>query len=223
MGFKSKNIEVTKANAANLLIILEYDAVGALLDELVVTSEKIDSTALFNPLTVQSLSFAELQAAPSFDIYDAVANLREVDFATQSLIFKSVNTRGFNSTSNSRFLQVIDGIDNQAPGFNFSFGNLAGLNELDISDITLQPGAASSRYGPSAFNGVLVIDSKDPFEFEGASAYYKFGGNNFTERGIGNTVFDFGGGQIHDVGVRVAKRIGKRMAVKATTSYLKVW
>ena len=58
----------------------------------------------------------------SADFYEGLGNLKGVDLTAASIGFKVINTRGFNSTSPVRSLQIIDGVDNQAPGLNFSSG-----------------------------------------------------------------------------------------------------
>ena len=97
-------------------------------------------------------------AATSF--YDALRNVKGVDFSTQSITFSSVNTRGFGSNGNTRFVQLLDGVDGQAPGLNFPIGNILGASELDVESVELIPGAASALYGPNAMNGILLLNSK---------------------------------------------------------------
>lgn len=101
-----------------------------------------------------------IKSAPAPSFYDALANLKGVEMSTQSLTFKSVNTRGFNANGNTRMVQMIDGMDNQAPGLNFSVGNIVGITELDLENAELIPGAASALYGPNAINGIVLLNSK---------------------------------------------------------------
>jgi hypothetical protein len=56
--------------------------------------------------------------------YDGLENLKEVQMNTSSLSFKSVNTRGFATVANTRFMQLVDGMDNSSPLLNFVLGNL---------------------------------------------------------------------------------------------------
>ena len=46
---------------------------------------------------------------------------------TSSLTFTTPTTRGFSGSGNLRFNQMVDGMDNQAPGLNFSVGSVIGL------------------------------------------------------------------------------------------------
>jgi outer membrane receptor protein involved in Fe transport len=79
---------------------------------------------------------------------------------TSSLSFKSVNTRGFATVANTRFMQLVDGMDNSSPLLNFVLGNLIGVSEIDVQSVELLPGASSALYGANAFNGILFMTSK---------------------------------------------------------------
>ena len=95
--------------------------------------------------------------------------------------------RGFNSNGNVRVVQLIDGMDNQAPGLNFSVGNIVGISELDLQSVDLLPGAASALYGPNAINGIILMDSKSPFLFQGLSAQVKTGAMHASNRSEATT------------------------------------
>ena len=60
-----------------------------------------------------------------------------------------------------RSLQIIDGVDNQAPGLNFSLGNFLGTTELDTKGVEIIVGANSALYGPNAFNGVIYMETNN--------------------------------------------------------------
>ena len=74
-----------------------------------------------------------IKETPSYSFYEGLGSLKGVDLTSASLAFKVINTRGFNSTSPVRSLQIIDGVDNQAPGLNFSLGNFLGASELELA------------------------------------------------------------------------------------------
>src|SRR5258708_13273154 len=69
-------------------------------------------------------------------------------------------------------------MDTQAPLLNFPTGSIMGLGELDAESLELVPGAASALYGPNAFNGIMIMKSKSPFEYQGLSAQVKQGITN---------------------------------------------
>ena len=66
-------------------------------------------------------------------------------------------------------------MDNQAPGLNFSVGAIIGLSELDVDNIELLSGASSALYGPGGMNGTLLMNSKNPFKYQGLSFMVKEG------------------------------------------------
>jgi outer membrane receptor protein involved in Fe transport len=101
---------------------------------------------------------------------------------TSSLTFKTPTTRGFAGSGNTRVNQIVDGMDNQAPGLNFSVGGVIGLTELDVDNVELLPGASSALYGPGGMNGTILITSKNPFKYQGLSLQVKEGAMNVGER-----------------------------------------
>lgn len=137
-----------------------------------------------SPLTIETMDAIGVRQSPSPDFYENLANLKGVDITTASLGFKIINTRGFNSTRPVRTLQIVDGMDNQAPGLNFSLGNFVGAPEADIQSVELIVGANSALYGPNAFNGVIVMHLKDPFLQPGTSLLWKVGNRSLIEGGF---------------------------------------
>lgn len=133
------------------------------------------------PLTVESMGSIAIKEVAGSDFYASLGNMKGVDLTSASLGFKVINTRGFNSTSPIRSLQIIDGVDNQAPGLNFSLGNFLGASELDIQKIDLVVGASSAFYGPNAFNGVISMTTKNPFIHQGLSVQGRLGERNLAE------------------------------------------
>ena len=51
-------------------------------------------------------------------------------------------------------------MDNQAPGLNFSVGNIIGISELDLDNVELLPGASSALYGAGGISGTMLMSSK---------------------------------------------------------------
>ena len=148
------------------------------LAEIRITDTRITKKQKQAPLTVEALDMRAIKETPSVNFYDGLGALKGVDITSASLGFKVINTRGFNSTSPVRSLQIIDGVDNQSPGLNFSLGNFLGVSELDIMMVEVIQGASSAYYGPNAFNGVINMITRDPFLDPGISVQYKFGNRN---------------------------------------------
>lgn len=146
-----------------------------------VTGRRIGERQRQSALTVETLDNIAIKETPAASFYDGLGALKDVDLTAASLGFKIINTRGFNSTSPVRSLQLIDGVDNQSPGLNFSLGNFLGSSELDVNRVNLIVGASSAFYGPNAFNGVISMETKDPFFYKGLSAMAKGGQRSLFE------------------------------------------
>ena len=155
-----------------------------LLNEAEVVGERISEKQKQAPLTMESMDVQAIKDAASGSFYESLGTLKEVDVTSASLGFKIINTRGFNSTSPVRSLQLIDGVDNQSPGLNFSLGNFLGSSDLDVMKVDIIAGASSAFYGPGAFNGVVQMTTKDPFIFPGFSMYLKKGERGLFEQAI---------------------------------------
>src|SRR5690606_19096026 len=154
------------------------------LEGVVIRGDRLSEKQKSAPLTVESFDLAAIKETASNNFYDGLGALKGVDITAASLGFKIVNTRGFNSTSPVRSLQIIDGVDNQAPGLNFSLGNFLGASELDVNKVDVIVGASSAFYGPNAFNGVISMETKDPFFHPGLSAFIKAGERSLIETAV---------------------------------------
>jgi len=173
----SINFETKEVTIDNPAGTFEIDLVptSSLGQEVVISATRSAQRALDAPVTVERLGGASLRAVAAPNYYEALTNLKGVDMHTASLTFRTITTRGFVSSGNTRLNQLIDGMDNQAPGLNFSVGNIVGLTELDVDNIELLAGASSALYGSGGMNGTLLISSKNPFKYQGLSYNIKQG------------------------------------------------
>ncbi len=177
LGYKKKSRLIDSEK--NISIYLDAD--DQTLKEIKIIDSRLTKKQKESPLTVEALDVVAIKETPSVNFYDGLGALKGVDIMAASLGFKIINTRGFNSTSPVRSLQIIDGVDNQAPGLNFSLGNFLGASELDIMKVEIIQGASSAYYGPNAFNGVISMQTKSPFKKKGLSAQIKIGERNLLE------------------------------------------
>jgi len=153
------------------------------IQEAVVVGETIPIEHLRSPLVVNRLTRDGMLRTPSLNAHESLGHLKDIDIMG-SLGFRTINTRGFNSTSPVRSLQIIDGVDNQAPGLNFSLGNFLGSSDLDLLSVDVIVGASGAYYGPNAFNNVISMKTKNPFFHTGLSAMLKVGERNLLEAAL---------------------------------------
>ncbi len=181
IGYSMKRVTVQGMDE-KLTIKLAPDQI--LIEAAEVVGDRISQKQKQAPLTVESMDVIAIKEAPSGSFYEGLGNLKGVDVTSASLGFKIINTRGFNSTSPVRSLQLIDGIDNQSPGLNFSLGNFLGASDLDVKSVDIVAGASSAFYGPGAFNGVISMETKSPFQFPGVNASIKVGERELNELAV---------------------------------------
>ena len=208
IGFETVNKEVT-TNPQTLDIILKE---GNMLDEVVISASRTPERIFESPVTVERFGLKDIKNTASADFYDGLENLKGVDVNTNSLTFKSINTRGFATFANNRFMQLVDGMDNSTPALNFPIGNLVGMIETDVQSIELLPGASSALYGANAFNGILFMRSKNPFDHQGISVSLKQGITSQESAGDNNYT---------DVGIRMAHKFSDKFAAKVNFGWLK--
>ncbi|MCB0689290.1 MAG: carboxypeptidase-like regulatory domain-containing protein [Saprospiraceae bacterium] len=182
VGYDDKEIPIQEEDEALTIKLSAGSGITLAVTE--VKAQRISDKQKAAPLTVESMDILAIKETPSDNFYDGLGSLKGVDLTAASLGFKVINTRGFNSTSPVRSLQIIDGIDNQAPGLNFSLGNFLGSSELDVIKVDLIVGASSAFYGPNAFNGVISMETKNPFLQKGLSASIKGGERNLLESAV---------------------------------------
>ena len=208
IGYQTAKVEITENNQKVAVSLSEN---STSLDEIVVSASRTPERIMESPVTVERMDSRAIKNTSSPSFYDGLENLKGVDVNTNSLTFKSVNTRGFATFANTRFMQLVDGMDNSSPALNFALGNLLGMSELDVESVELLPGASSALYGANAFNGIMFMRSKNPFDYQGISFSYKDG---LTSQDAA------GDNKFYDVNIRMAHVFSNKFAAKATLSYL---
>lgn len=208
MGFGSQTV-VVNSKEQEIVVVLTEESTA--LNEIVVSASRAPERVIESPVTIERMGLKEIKntTAPSF--YDGLENLKDVHFNTSSFSFKSVNTRGFATVANTRFMQLVDGMDNSSPALNFVLGNLLGVSDIDVANVEILPGASSALYGANAFNGIMFMNSKSPFTKEGISTYFKYG--RTVQKTAGDNPF-------YDFGIRAAKKFTEHFAAKANFTVL---
>jgi len=227
VGFESQEMEITQDNATGLTFALAEQTIMG--QEVIISASRVEESILESPVTVEKMGILAIKNTPSADFYAGIADLKGVQMTTSSMMFKSVNTRGFATMANTRFVQLIDGMDNSAPGLNFPMGNIVGIGDLDVESVELVPGASSALYGPNAFNGILLMQSKSPFDYQGLSVSAKGGittqdpysTNNTNYPGYVDVKNEAGGTNgFYDFSARYAKAFNNKFAFKLNFSYI---
>lgn len=172
IGYENQEITVSSASQS---LTIDFKVNNSLGQEVVIAGTRTAIKSLESPVTIERMGSSTLRniAAPS--VYESLTNLKGVDVHTASLTFRTVTTRGFVSSGNTRLNQLVDGMDNQAPGLNFAVSSIVGLTDLDVDNVEILSGASSVLYGSGGMNGTVLMTSKNPFKFQGLSYNIKQG------------------------------------------------
>jgi outer membrane receptor protein involved in Fe transport len=208
IGYEMQEVTVSGADEPVNVNLKPSNSLG---QEIVVSATRVAQRILESPVSVERVSAANIRNAPAATYYDVVSTLKGVDVTTSSLTFKTPSTRGFNGSGSVRVNQIVDGMDNQAPGLNFSVGSVVGLTELDVDNMELLQGASSALYGPGGMNGTLLINSKNPFKYQGLSFQVKAGIMHTDSRQRSSA------SPYHNWSMRWAKKVSDKFAFKITS------
>ena len=207
VGFETATVEVDSDNMSLSITLKESEN---LLDEVVISASRVPQRLFDSPVTIERFDYKDIAQSTGADFYSSLGGLKGVQVNSGGLLLQTLSVRGFSTIDNTGFVQLIDGMDNEAPGLSFAAGNLVGASVLDLQSVELLPGAASALYGANAFKGILLMYTKNPFDFQGTSAYMT---NGVTSQDVS------GDNHYYDLGVRFAKAFSDKIAIKANISY----
>ncbi len=213
IGFEPKEI-VVENTASSLEIPLNVSPI--LGQEVVVSASRTVQTKLSSPVTIEQISNKDIRNSAQINYMDMLQGLRGVDVTVSSIGFTSVTTRGFNTSGNTNFTQIVDGMDNQAPGLNFPLGSVIGLTQLDVDNIELLSGASSALYGSRGLNGTMIATGKNPFKYQGLSVLITQGVNHINAKKNNDPV---PASTYYDWSLRFAKQLSNKIAFKVNGQY----
>jgi len=182
------------------------------LNEVVISASRVPERLLKSPVSIDVLDARQIRMSAQPSYFDAIENLKGVQLLTSSLGFKVFNTRGFANPTNVRFVQLIDGMDNQAPHIGAPIANALAPSDLDIQRVEVVPGASSALYGLNALNGLVQLITKDPFTSQGVSISQKTGVNHVSDPLLSAKAYS-------ETSLRYAQAFGSWFALKVNVTY----
>lgn len=209
VGYQTETIILKEVSEEINVILKESFA----LDQIVISASRTPERIMESPVSIERVGLKGFKSNSSPNFYEGLGNLKGIDILSNSFNIKNiVSNRGFANTENTRFVQIADGTETTVPFINYSLGNLSGLNELDVASVEVLPGAASALYGANALNGILLMTSKNPFDYKGISTYFKTGVTRQDKAGQN---------EFYDLGIRMAHAFNNKIAIKTNFSYSK--
>lgn len=110
------DIRITDGQVTTLNIRMEA---GVSLNPVVFSASRYEESILDAPVSIESMDMISIGQVATDSYYKSLGNLKGVDITSSSINFQIINSRGFNSTGNTRMVQLIDGMDTQAPHSTF--------------------------------------------------------------------------------------------------------
>jgi hypothetical protein len=211
VGYVPREIEITSASSFPEVKMEEQLLLG---QEVVVSASRVEENILRSPVSIEKMNLRDLKQISTSDFYDGLYQLKGVDMNVHGLTLQLPNTRGFNDYTNYRMNQIVDGVENIAPGLSFSAGNIFGLSQIDVKSVEMVVGASTALYGPGGMNGTLVMQSKDPFQYQGLTVSLQSGLMNFASQTLNNPT------PLYEMNFRYARAYSNRIAMKLTGSFL---
>lgn len=202
LGYKRVELVV---NSFNTLLVISLESEAIIGDEIVISASRVEEHVMQSPVTIERLGALELKQSTSPSYYTEITKMKGMSYTQHSLGWISLQPRFLGSHGSEGMLQLIDGVDMTVATLGFPVGNLGGISDLDIRSIEMIPGAASALYGPNAFEGALLIYSKNPFTSKGLSAQVKSGFTNSDAGGIN---------PYNSASIRWAQSISNKLAFK---------
>jgi outer membrane receptor protein involved in Fe transport len=182
------------------------------LKEIIVTASRAKESVMQAPVSIEKMDVQDIVRSAKVSFFDAIENLKGIQMITPSMGFRVINARGFTNTTNVRFVQMVDGADNQAPHIGAAIANAMGPTDLDILKVEVIPGSASAVYGMNAINGTANFITKNAFDYQGLSLAQKMGINHVADSQIGTQLFS-------ETNLRYAKVLNKNWAFKINGGY----
>ncbi len=184
-----------------------------ILQNVVVAASRLAEKQLAAPVSISKIDNAQIQQSTAPSFFDAIGNMKGVLIIVPSLGFKVLNTRGFSNTTNVRFVQLVDNIDNQSPHIGAPISNALCPANLDIDNVEIIQGVASALYGMNATNGLANFTTKNPFTSEGLSIQQQVAVNHV---GDPNNV---PAKLYNETSIRWAKVLSKKWAFKINAGF----
>lgn len=175
LGFEEHTQPVEVRAGETLRVDIELNQTILRSEELVVTGSRRPEKLLDAPMSIETITAENLDQTGGGTFYQALANLKGVDFVDAGINAQGISARGFASHFNTRLLQMVDGRMAQLPGTGLPQGNFLPNSDLDLKGIEVVLGPASALYGPNAHTGVVNVLTKDPWDESGVGVSLRGG------------------------------------------------
>ncbi|HEV8611868.1 MAG TPA: TonB-dependent receptor, partial [Gemmatimonadales bacterium] len=173
------------------------------------------------PASVFAITRTEVEERPALTVTDHLKSIPGVDISQGGLVQSNVVARGFNNIFSGALLTLIDYRAAAVPSLRVNVPTFFPVTNDDIETIELVLGPGAALYGPNASNGVLNILTRSPFSSTGTTLSVEAGARAGSSYTSGGTGYRDSGAGLWRVSERHAMRVGSKVALKLSRSYLK--
>jgi iron complex outermembrane receptor protein len=173
------------------------------------------------PASVFAITRTEVEERPALTVTDHLKSIPGVDISQGGLVQSNVVARGFNNIFSGALLTLIDYRAAAVPSLRVNVPTFFPVTNDDIETIELVLGPGAALYGPNASNGVLNILTRSPFSSTGTTLSVEAGARAGSSYTSGGTGYRDSGAGLWRVSGRHAMRVGSKVALMLSGSYLK--
>jgi outer membrane receptor protein involved in Fe transport len=213
VGYESQRVSLIPGPALKEPIAIRLKEAELVGQEVVIAASRVEEAFMRSPVQVAQLSGRMIQDSPTPLLAQTLSLLPGVQVLHTSFTFPVINTRGFASTQNVRFINRVEGIEMQSTALNIPVVTFTSPAEIDVANVEVIAGPASALYGPNAFNGAMSTTLKDPFQYPGLSVWLQGGANHIASA-------DRSAAPFYNAQIRYARSWRNRLGIKATLQWL---
>jgi len=177
---RSVSVEVPAGQDAQVTVVLD-DAPQELAPVVVSASRRVEKIT-DAPATISRLDANVIQRAAGYGITNALKEVKGIDFVQTGVTTAAINARGFNSSFNTRMLQMEDGRIAVLGESSLPLGIFTTIPKVDVAGVEVLVGPGAALYGPDASNGVITLETKDPKLYPGFTADLTLGNRSFYDQ-----------------------------------------
>jgi iron complex outermembrane receptor protein len=173
------SIEVMAGQTTRLEIVMSDRPIS--LEGFVVSASRNVERVTEAPASVVRIDARELDRSVGNSFAGALKEVQGLDFIQVGSTAAAINARGFNSSFNNRMLMVVDGRVSVLPESGLPVGGFTAIPKIDLAGMEVLIGPGAALYGADASNGVISLQTKDPFQYQGTDIEVSVGNQAYRD------------------------------------------
>lgn len=173
------DVRITSGQTTRIEITMSNQALS--LGGFVVSASRGVERVTEAPATIRRIDVREIDQSVGNSFVGALKQVQGLDYVQIGSTSAAINARGFNSSFNNRMLMVEDGRVSVLPESGLPIGAFTAIPKIDLAGVEVLVGPGAALYGADASNGVISLQSKDPFQFPGTEVEVAAGNRSYKD------------------------------------------